>query len=128
MVSVDDLNETETTKEKANKRKSFSLFKRKTKEPNEEDGRKVSSIKDIKLEDKIIYTDKNNKREFGTVKYIGDLKGDKKKQKWIGIEWVTEGFGDCDGEIYSNRYFTTKPKTATFIDFKSFITSCLILE
>ncbi len=105
---------------------SFSLFKRKSqKEEPKEEGKKIKSIKDIKVDDKIMLT-KNNLTEYGTIRYIGDVIGDKKKLKWVGVEWATEGYGDCDGETNGKRYFQTSPKTATFYDFKTFQSTCLL--
>jgi hypothetical protein len=106
------------------KRQSTGLFSKK--KSQSEFGMKVSSLKDLKVNTSILMVKKNNSREFGTIRYIGKIEGDKKKD-YVGIEWNTEGFGNSDGSVKNTKYFQTKSNTASFIDFKSFQSNCYLL-
>ena len=57
--------------------------------------------------------------EKGTVRYIGELEGQKAGKIWIGVEWASPGRGKNDGSVPSGRrYFECEMGMGSFIDAK----------
>jgi hypothetical protein len=59
--------------------------------------------------------------ENAIIRYYGKLENDNSNKEWIGVEWENEGVGKNDGVAFEKRYFTTKPKGASFIEQQVFL-------